>query len=220
MNYDRPLPTAARVGIKVASVACRSSTASAWLPQGKVTGLIGPNGAARPPSSTSSAASSSRTRARCGTRAGAQAHPGPPTHQDGDLADVAGRGALPAPDRLENVMIGGSSRVRSGLVADSLGHAVDRRRDRAAAGEVARGMAEMGIQEEAARLPGEMPYPVQKKVAMARPWCPTPRCCCSTSRPAASAWRHGRTRTADPRLGSRSDGPPGGAPHGAGDGRV
>ena len=81
---------------------------------------------------------------------------------------LQGVGLFASLSALDNVMIGGSAQVRSGLLSQSLAMPwtdieTERLRVRALAA-----LAELGIEDQAARLPSELPYPIQKKVALAR----------------------------------------------------
>jgi branched-chain amino acid transport system ATP-binding protein len=139
------------------------------VPAGTVTGLIGPNGAGKTtvfnvisgfvkPDSGEvrfEGHSLNRIRAHRLTRMGIS-------------RTLQGVGLFASLTALENVMLGGSSKVRSGLVSQSLAMPwtdIETERSRVRALEV---MTELGIVDEAARLPGELPYPVQKRVALAR----------------------------------------------------
>ena len=139
------------------------------VPRGFVTGLIGPNGAGkttvfnvisgfvRPESGEVryQGKSLSRIRAHKLTRMGIS-------------RTLQGVGLFASLSALDNVMLGGSSKVRSGLVSQSLAMPwtdIETERNRVRALEV---MEVLGIAGEAARLPGELPYPVQKRVALAR----------------------------------------------------
>ena len=139
------------------------------VPRGTVTGLIGPNGAGKTtvfnvisgfvkPDSGDvefDGKQLRRIRAHRLTRMGI-------------ARTLQGVGLFPSLTALENVMLGGSSKVRSGLVSQSLAMPwtdLETERTRVRAMEV---MAELGIEDQAARLPGELPYPIQKRVALAR----------------------------------------------------
>lgn len=81
---------------------------------------------------------------------------------------LQGVGLFASLSALENVMLGGSSRVKSGIIAQALAmpwtdtEQADLR-ERAIAI-----MTELGVESDAGRLPGELPYPIQKRVALAR----------------------------------------------------
>lgn len=142
---------------------------SIGIPKGSVTGLIGPNGAGKTtvfnvitgfvkPDSGKVKFEGKRLRH-------IKAHH---LTSMGISRTLQGVGLFPSLTALENVMLGASSQVRSGIVADSLALPwvdAEQRRIRESA-EAA--MAQLGVLEDASRLPGEMPYPVQKRVALAR----------------------------------------------------
>jgi len=142
---------------------------SIGIPEGSVTGLIGPNGAGKTtvfnvmtgfvkPDSGKVKFDGKRLRHI-------------KTHHLTELGisrTLQGVGLFPSLTALENVMLGATAQVRSGIVSDALAFPwVDaehsRIRERAEAV-----MAELGVLEEANRVPGNMPYPVQKRVALAR----------------------------------------------------
>jgi len=139
------------------------------VPQGKVTGLIGPNGAGKTTVfnviSGFLKPDSGQVRYEGRALKHIRAHH---LTKMGISRTLQGVGLFASLSALENVMIGGSSHVRSGLLSQSLAMPwtdIETERLRVKALAV---MAEMGIEGEASRLPGELPYPVQKKVAMAR----------------------------------------------------
>ncbi len=149
---------------------------SITVPQGKVTGLIGPNGAGKTtvfnvisgflkPDSGEvqyEGRALHRIRAHRLTKMGIS-------------RTLQGVGLFASLSALENVMIGGSSHVRSGLLSQSFAMPwtdIETERLRVKALAV---LDQLGIADEAARLPGELPYPVQKKVAMARALVSDPR---------------------------------------------
>ncbi len=139
------------------------------VPPGTVTGLIGPNGAGKTtvfnvisgfvkPESGQvhyQGKELGRIRAHRLTRMGIS-------------RTLQGVGLFPSLSALENVMLGGSSHVRSGLVSQSFAMPwtdIETERLRVRALEV---MEVLGVAEHASRLPGELPYPLQKRVALAR----------------------------------------------------
>ena len=104
------------------------------VPHGLVTGSSAPTARARRPSSTSSAASSSRTPARSRTTGKRQqAHEGAPADQDGHLPHAAGGRPVRQPhgarERHARRLVAGPQRDPLAV----LRHAVDRHRDGAAA---------------------------------------------------------------------------------------
>jgi branched-chain amino acid transport system ATP-binding protein len=81
---------------------------------------------------------------------------------------LQGVGLFPTMTALENVMLGGSSSVTAGIVADSLAMPwADGQQSRVQA-QALQMLADFGISDAASRLPSELPYPVQKRVALAR----------------------------------------------------
>jgi branched-chain amino acid transport system ATP-binding protein len=140
-----------------------------WVPRGLVTGLIGPNGAGK-------------TTVFNVISGFVKPDEGSVTYEDRRLKHIKahhltkmgisrtlqGVGLFPSLTALENVMMGGSSRIRSGIISQSFAMPwtdveESRLREQALAA-----LEEMGIADEAGRLPSEMPYPIQKKVALAR----------------------------------------------------
>ena len=142
---------------------------SIGVPEGTVTGLIGPNGAGKTtvfnvisgfvPADSGYVAIS-------GTR---QKHLRP--HQmtrNGLSRTLQGVGLFPTMSALENVMIGGSTFIRSGIIAQALAMPwTDSEQNRLRAKAMAV-LTDLQIVHSANRLPGELPYPVQKQVALAR----------------------------------------------------
>lgn len=142
---------------------------SITVPQGTVTGLIGPNGAGKTTVfnviSGFVKADSGQVRYEGKALTRIRAHR---LTRMGISRTLQGVGLFSSLSALENVMLGGSSHVRSGLISQSLAMPwtdVETESLRVHALEV---MAELGIEGEAARLPGELPYPIQKRVALAR----------------------------------------------------
>ena len=81
---------------------------------------------------------------------------------------LQGVGLFPTMTAIENVMIGGSSQVRSGIFAQALAMPwtdIEQNRLREQAMAI---LGELNIADSANRLPGELPYPIQKRVALAR----------------------------------------------------
>lgn len=139
------------------------------VPQGKVTGLIGPNGAGK---TTVFNVISGFVKADSGSviydghaLKHIKAHH---LTKKGIARTLQGVGLFASMTALENVMLGGSSRVRSGIISQTLAMPwtdIETERLRLAALEA---LEQLGVADQANRLPGEMPYPVQKKVALAR----------------------------------------------------
>jgi branched-chain amino acid transport system ATP-binding protein len=142
---------------------------SIGVPQGTVTGLIGPNGAGKttvfnvisgfiPADSGYITVDGKRQR---------NLRPHRLTKR-GIARTLQGVGLFATMSALDNVMMGGTSHIRSGIISQALAMPwtdVEQSRLRAKALAV---MTELGIADSAHRLPGELPYPVQKRVALAR----------------------------------------------------
>ena len=142
---------------------------SIGVPQGTVTGLIGPNGAGKTTvfnvSSGFVAADSGAIHVD-GVRH-MHIHPHHLTKM-GIARTLQGVGLFPTMTAIENVMIGGSSQVRSGIFAQALAMPwtdIEQNRLREQAMAI---LGELNIADSANRLPGELPYPIQKRVALAR----------------------------------------------------
>lgn len=142
---------------------------SIGVPQGTVTGLIGPNGAGK---TTVFNVISGFVTADSGYLKvdGKKQKHVQPHHltKKGIARTLQGVGLFPTMSALENVMIGGSSSVRSGIIAQALAMPwtdVEQNRLRAKSMAV---LGELNIADAANRLPGELPYPIQKRVALAR----------------------------------------------------
>lgn len=142
---------------------------SIQVPEGSVTGLIGPNGAGKTTVfnviSGFLAADSGKVRFK-GRRLG---HNKPHNlTKIGIARTLQSVGLFPSLTALENIIIGGSSRMRAGI----LGYAfampwvdVQHNRVRDTAMRV---MHELDIEDVADRYPSQLPYPIQKRVALAR----------------------------------------------------
>jgi branched-chain amino acid transport system ATP-binding protein len=139
------------------------------VPKGAVTGLIGPNGAGKTTvfnvlsgflsadsgTVTINGALQRRIRPQRLTKLGVS-------------RTLQGVGLFASLSALDNVMLGGSSSIRTGIIADGLAmpwadSRTSRLRERALAV-----MDELGVADARDRLPAELPYPVQKRVALAR----------------------------------------------------
>ena len=136
---------------------------SIGVPEGAVTGLIGPNGAGK--TTVFNVMSGFLTPDEGIVRFDGKKLKHIKTHHLTKLGisrTLQGVGLFASLTALENVMLGGSARVKSGIVADSLGAPwADSAQNklRAQAMEI---MGEFGIADSADR------YPVQKRVAIAR----------------------------------------------------
>jgi branched-chain amino acid transport system ATP-binding protein len=142
---------------------------SIGVPEGAITGLIGPNGAGK---TTVFNVISGFVKPDAGqVRFDGKRLKHIKTHHltsMGISRTLQGVGLFPSLTALDNVLLGGSSQVKSGIVADSLAMPwtdAEQRRLRERAFAV---MEEMSILDVAERFPSELPYPVQKRVALAR----------------------------------------------------
>ncbi|WP_433479122.1 ABC transporter ATP-binding protein [Spirillospora sp. CA-142024] len=142
---------------------------SLTAPQGRVTGVIGPNGAGK----------TTLFNVVCGfvrPRSGEVRWRGRVLgrHRPHDLTRLGisrtlqGLGLFPGLTVLENVMVGADPHAKTGFWSGLF--ALPRAdRDEAALRERAMTrLAELGVADEAGRLPGQLPYGVQKRVALAR----------------------------------------------------
>ena len=139
------------------------------VPRGHVTGLIGPNGAGK---TTVFNVISGFVKPDSGAvtyedkrRKHMKAHH---LTRMGISRTLQGVGLFSSLTALENVMQGGSSRVRSGILSESLAMPwTDIETERLRVDALA-ALEELGIADQADRLPSELPYPIQKRVALAR----------------------------------------------------
>jgi branched-chain amino acid transport system ATP-binding protein len=142
---------------------------SLTVKQGEIVGLLGPNGAGK--TTVFNVMSGFLTPDQGIVRFDGKKLKHIKTHHLTKLGisrTLQGVGLFASLTALENVMLGGSAWVKSGIVADSLGAPwADSAQNklRAQAMEI---MGEFGIADSADRYPGELPYPVQKRVAIAR----------------------------------------------------
>ncbi len=172
MRYVLPLtdPVLQTVDICVTLSGLRIlDNVSIGIPEGTITGLIGPNGAGKTTvfNVISGFVKPDSGQVRVDGRRLKHIHPHNLT-QLGISRTLQGVGLFASLSALENVMLGGSSLVRSGIIAQALAmpwtdtEQTDLR-ERAIAI-----MTELGVESDAGRLPGELPYPIQKRVALAR----------------------------------------------------
>jgi branched-chain amino acid transport system ATP-binding protein len=143
---------------------------------GEVVGVIGPNGAGK----------TTLFNVVCGfvtPRSGSIVLDGRPvrrvrTHRLADAGvarTLQGVGLWPGLTVLENVMAGARTRRRSGLASALLGVPRSSRSESALAGHAVRVLGGLGVAGYAERLPGSLPYAVQKRVALARALAASPR---------------------------------------------
>lgn len=69
---------------------------------------------------------------------------------------------------LENVMVGADRHARTGFLSALLGARRSSKDDAALAERARAALADLGIEQYSGRLPGSLPYPVRKRVALAR----------------------------------------------------
>jgi branched-chain amino acid transport system ATP-binding protein len=146
------------------------------VPRGKVTGLIGPNGAGK---TTVFNVISGFVRPDSGTvtydgkvQKHIKAHR---LTKLGISRTLQGVGLFSSLTALENVIQGGSSRLRSGILSESFAMPwTDIEQSRLRVQALA-ALEELGIADDANRLPSELPYPIQKRVALARALMSDPR---------------------------------------------
>ncbi len=145
------------------------SDVSIGVPEGAVTGLIGPNGAGKTTvfNVMSGFLSPDEGYVRFEGKKLKHIKPHHLTKL-GISRTLQGVGLFPSLTALENVMLGGSAQVKSSIIADSLAMPwtdAEQRRIRDRSYEV---MEELAVRDVADRLPSELPYPIQKRVALAR----------------------------------------------------
>ncbi len=142
---------------------------SIGVPEGTVTGLIGPNGAGK--TTVFNIMSGFLTPDEGNVRFNGKKLKHIKTHhltKMGISRTLQGVGLFTSLTALENVMLGASVHAHSGVVANALAMPwvdTEQRRIRESAKAV---MAELGVLEDADRYPGALPYPVQKRIALAR----------------------------------------------------
>jgi branched-chain amino acid transport system ATP-binding protein len=142
---------------------------SIGVPRGSVTGLIGPNGAGKTTvfNIMSGFLAPDSGQVRVDGRRLRHISPHRLTRL-GISRTLQGVGLFPSLTALENVMLGASASVRSGIVVDALALPWADARQRQVREKALAVMEELAVLDVADRRPGELPYPIQKRVALAR----------------------------------------------------
>jgi branched-chain amino acid transport system ATP-binding protein len=145
------------------------SDVSIAVPPGSVTGIIGPNGAGK---TTLFNAVCGFVRPHEGTiKLGDHSLAGVRPHQLAGLGiarTIQGVRLFPRLTALENVMVGADHRHRPGFLSALLGLPRSDRTERAARNEALASLEELGVADAAGRRAADLPYGVQKRVALAR----------------------------------------------------
>jgi branched-chain amino acid transport system ATP-binding protein len=169
------IPVVAAAGLVVNGLTVRFggltalSDVSLSVGQSEIVGVIGPNGAGK---TTLFNAICGLVRPSHGTveYAGTRLD-GRSSHKLAGLGiarTLQGLGLWPALTALENVMAGAHSLVRAGFVSALLGLPGSSRDEARLRQRSMLALERLGVAEVAHRLPGELPYALQKRVAMAR----------------------------------------------------
>lgn len=172
MGYYLPLtnPVLETVDVSVTLSGLRIlNDVSIGVPRGSVTGLIGPNGAGKTTvfNIMSGFLSPDSGQVRVEGRRLRHVSPHRLTRL-GIARTLQGVGLFPSLTALENVMLGASASVRSGIVVDALALPWADARQRKVREKALAVMDELAVLDVANRRPGELPYPIQKRVALAR----------------------------------------------------
>jgi branched-chain amino acid transport system ATP-binding protein len=168
LPLTHPLIQTVDVSVKLSGLQILDNV-SIGVPEGTVTGLIGPNGAGKTTvfNVMSGFVTPDSGVIRYEGRKLDHIHPHRLTKM-GIARTLQGVGLFPTLTALDNVMLGASAQAKSGIVAQALAMPwVDAERGRIRERALAV-MAQFGVESDAGRLPGELPYPVQKRVALAR----------------------------------------------------
>ncbi len=172
MGYYLPLtnPVLETVDVSVTLSGLRIlNDVSIGVPRGSVTGLIGPNGAGKTTvfNIMSGFLAPDSGQVRVDGRRLRHISPHRLTRL-GIARTLQGVGLFPSLTALENVMLGASASVRSGIVVDALALPWADARQRQVREKALAVMEELAVLDVADRRPGELPYPIQKRVALAR----------------------------------------------------
>ena len=145
---------------------------------GEVVGVIGPNGAGKTTLFNVICGFVRAGRGRASPWSGALAAHASRPHQLGGLGiarTLQGVGLFAGLTALENVMAGAERRRRAGLASALLGLPRSDRDERALRAAALEALDVLGVADVAGRLPGTLPFPVQKRVALARALVAQPR---------------------------------------------
>ena len=133
----------------------------------EVLGVIGPNGAGK--TTLFNVVCGFVTPAEGELRLRGETIPGLRPHQlagHGIARTLQGLGLFERMTVLDNVMVGADRLARAGFVRSLLG--LGHRDDARLAAKAREVLGELGIESYATRYPGSLPYPIRKKVALAR----------------------------------------------------
>ncbi|MGH8962341.1 MAG: ABC transporter ATP-binding protein [Jatrophihabitantaceae bacterium] len=145
------------------------------VPAGSVVGVIGPNGAGK---TTLFNVISGFVRPTSGTLEwdGAPFRPAPDRLVGAGLArTLQGVGLFAQLSALENVMVGGARSRRAGFVSALLALPRSDRDERRLRADAMQWLARLDVADAADRLPTTLPFPVQKRIALARALVSRPR---------------------------------------------
>ncbi|MGH9296904.1 MAG: ABC transporter ATP-binding protein, partial [Acidimicrobiales bacterium] len=137
--------------------------------KGEVVGVIGPNGAGKTTLFNVICGFIRPSRGRVIWRGTELRH-----HHPHDLArlgiarSLQGVGLFSRLTVLENVIAGAQTGAKAGVVAATLGLPRSSREERRLAALAMATLDRLGVAEFASRLPGTLPYPIQKRTALAR----------------------------------------------------
>ena len=168
-------PAAEQAALRISDLTVRFGglvaldSVSAYVAPGEVVGVIGPNGAGK---TTLFNVVCGFVRPTSG-RLEVQGRPQRRLHPHG-LAGLGiartlqGLGLFPHMSCLENVMVGAHRHGRAGFASALLGLPRSDNDERALRERSMGLLDELGVSHVASRLPGSLPYPLQKRVALAR----------------------------------------------------
>jgi len=145
------------------------------VPPGSVVGVIGPNGAGK---TTLFNIICGFVRAGSGsmTWEGRSFRPRPHDLAERGIArTLQGVGLFAGLSVVENVMVGAGAHARAGFASALLGLPRSDRDERRLRAEAMTVLDELGVAGSAEQLPGALPYPLQKRVALARALVARPR---------------------------------------------